>query len=90
MVFSSIVFLCIFLPMVILLYYVMPTRFRNGLLMAASLLFYAWGEPVYVLIMLYSTVFDYLNGLLIGHFRNLGKRTRIQVLVHFAPNKFWG
>lgn len=69
MVFSSIVFLCVFLPSVILLYYLLPVRFRNGLLMAASLLFYAWGEPVYVLIMLFSTVFDYLNGLMIGHFR---------------------
>ena len=72
MVFSSIVFLCVFLPLVILLYYLLPSRFRNGMLMAASLLFYAWGEPVYVLIMLFSTVFDYVNGLLIEHFRGKG------------------
>ena len=81
MVFSSIVFLCIFLPTVILLYYVLPARFRNGLLMAASLLFYAWGEPVYVLIMLFSTFFDYLNGLLIGHFRNQGKSKAAKVVL---------
>ena len=52
MVFSSAVFLLIFLPVVLLLYYAVPERVRNPLLLAASLIFYAWGEPVYILIML--------------------------------------
>lgn len=73
MVFSSIVFLCLYLPLVLLLYYLLPPRFRNALLFAVSLLFYAWGEPVYVLIMLFSTVFDYVNGILIGRFREKQK-----------------
>lgn len=62
MVFSSMVFLCGFLPLVLVVYYLCPGRFRNFFLLVASLFFYAWGEPKYILIMLFSTVFDYLNG----------------------------
>ena len=58
MVFSSFVFLLAFLLLVLLIYYVCPGKVRNLVLLIASLLFYAWGEPVYVLIMLFSTVFD--------------------------------
>ena len=65
MVFSSAVFLLIFLPVVLLAYYAVPDRVRNPLLLAASLVFYGWGEPVYILIMLFSTVFDYSNGLML-------------------------
>jgi alginate O-acetyltransferase complex protein AlgI len=74
MVFSSFVFLFLFLPIVLLLYYVCPARGRNLVLLAASLLFYAWGEPVYVLIMLFSTVFDYTNGRLIAYFQGTGSQ----------------
>ena len=50
MVFSSMVFMCVFLPVVLVLYYLLPTlRLKNFLLIIASLLFYAYGEPVYVL-----------------------------------------
>ncbi|MCH5268378.1 MAG: MBOAT family protein [Lachnospiraceae bacterium] len=62
MVFSSLVFLCFYMPVVLLLYCLCPAKLRNGILFFVSLLFYAWGEPVYVLIMLFSTVFDYCNG----------------------------
>ena len=58
MVFSSTVFLLLFLPLVAILYYLCPRRGRNAVLLIASLLFYAWGEPKYILIMLFSTVFD--------------------------------
>ncbi len=68
MVFSSIVFLCIFFPVVIILYYLCPSKLRNFFLLLASLFFYAWGEPKYILIMLFSTVFDYCNGRLIAYF----------------------
>ena len=53
MVFSSFVFLFLFLPIISLLYLLMPLRFRNLVLFLASLLFYGWGEPKYVLIMLF-------------------------------------
>lgn len=51
----------------------LPKKLRNALLLVFSLLFYGWGEPKYILIMLFSTVFDYCNGLAIGHFRTAGK-----------------
>lgn len=67
MVFSSLVFLCIFLPVTFLLYCLIPSmKIRNGLLILVSLIFYAYGEPVYVLLILGSTVFNYIFGLLLG------------------------
>lgn len=72
MVFSSFVFLLVFLPLVLILYFISPRRLKNLVLLIASLIFYAWGEPVYVLIMLFSTVFDYTNGRLIEYFRAHG------------------
>ena len=54
MLFSSIPFLYYFLPMVLGVYFVCPRRFRNGVLLAASLVFYAWGEPEFVWFMLLS------------------------------------
>lgn len=70
MVFSSLIFLYYFLPITILLYFVLPTVLKNVVLFAASLVFYAWGEPVYVFLMLATTVFDYANGRLIDKFRH--------------------
>ena len=63
MVFSSIVFLFMFLPAVMVIYRIVPEKLRNGLLLAASLIFYAWGEPIYVLLMIFSIVFNYAMGL---------------------------
>ena len=54
MVFSSVPFLLYFFPLVMLGYFLCPRRMRNGLLFVASLIFYAWGEPVYVVLMLFS------------------------------------
>ena len=73
MVFSSTVFLLIFLPVVAAVYFLCPRRARNTVLLLASLIFYGWGEPKYILIMLFSTVFDYTNARLIGHFQDTGK-----------------
>ena len=69
MLFSSIVFLFSFLPAVVILYYLLPVRFRNVILLLASLVFYAWGEPVYLFLMLLSILFNYFSGLDIA--RNL-------------------
>ena len=57
------------LPAVMLLYYLLPVRFRNVILLLASLVFYAWGEPVYLFLMLLSILFNYFSGLDIA--RNL-------------------
>ena len=52
MVFSSLVFLFAYLPAVLLVYYLSPLRWRNAVLFAVNLLFYGWGEPVYILLMI--------------------------------------
>ncbi|MBQ6540197.1 MAG: MBOAT family protein [Oscillospiraceae bacterium] len=71
MVFSSLVFLCIFLPVVLILHSAVGNRkVKNGLLLAASLLFYAYGEPVYVLLMLLSALYNYLFALLLSKRRS--------------------
>lgn len=88
MVFSSLVFLFAFLPIVLLLYYICPKRGRNLVLFAASLIFYAWGEPRYVWIMLFSTVFDYTNGRLIYYWKGRGfhKRAKAALVVDVCGN----
>ncbi|MFJ7406609.1 MULTISPECIES: MBOAT family O-acyltransferase [unclassified Lysinibacillus] len=65
MVFSSLLFLFVFLPIVLTLYYCSPRKIRNLILFLMSLIFYAWGEPVYIVIMLVSTLTDYTFGLLL-------------------------
>ncbi len=66
MVFSSLSFLFAFLPLFLLLYFCAPKSLKNGVIFACSLLFYAWGEPIYVLLMLFSTVVDYINGAIVA------------------------
>lgn len=68
MVFSSIPFLFFFLPLCFILYYAVPFSMKNGILLVFSLIFYAWGEPVYILLMLFATLVDYTNGLLMERF----------------------
>ena len=78
MVFSSLVFLCVFLPVVFLLYTVVPSlRVKNVLLIAASLIFYAYGEPAYVLLMIGSSAANYVLALLIDKSGRPGVRKLI-------------
>lgn len=69
MLFSSIPFLYFFLPCVLILYFAVPKRLKNAVLMLVSLFFYAWGEPKYVLIMVATILVNYGAGLLIEKFR---------------------
>ena len=69
MLFSSIPFLYYFLPLVLAVYFLTPARFRNAVLLLASLIFYAWGEPKYVLLMLASILSGYGFGLLQERYR---------------------
>ena len=71
MVFSSLLFLWLFLPVVVAGYYIVPSKCKNILLLISSLLFYAWGEPVYILLMLFSIFFNWGTGLLIDRFRKI-------------------
>lgn len=77
MLFSSNLFLFLFLPCVIVLYYILGKRFRNWLLLIASLLFYAWGEPQFVLVMIGSIIFNYFMALIIGKSSNTALRKAI-------------
>lgn len=62
MLFSSITFLFMFLPIVMAVYYLVPNGVKNIVLLLASLFFYAWGEPVYVVLMILSIVLNYFCG----------------------------
>lgn len=75
MVFSSSVFLFAFLPLFLAVYFIMPRRAaKNVVLLAFSLVFYAWGEPVYVWLMVFSILFNWVFGLLIGASRGSAAR----------------
>ena len=63
MVFSSIFFIFCFLPVFMLIYYLVPGKGKDIVLFAGSLVFYAWGEPVYVILMMFSALFNYYMGL---------------------------
>lgn len=86
MVFSSLVFIFVFLPVTIFLYYIAPRKLKNLVLLAASLVFYAWGEPVYITIMLFSTVFDYFNGVLIDKYRGKGRISKLVFINSIVVN----
>ncbi len=73
MLFSSIPFAFYFLPAVLALYFAVPFRFKNAVLLAFSLFFYGWGEPVYLLLMMGSIVAGWVFGLLIGKYRGTPK-----------------
>ena len=63
MVFSSIIFLFTFLPVTLVLYFITPfRRVRNIVLLLASLVFYAWGDPVYIFLIIFSIIFNYFMG----------------------------
>ena len=64
MLFSSLTFLYYFLPAVLLCYFLAPKGWRNAVLLAFSLLFYAWGEPKYVFLMMFTIISGFLLGLL--------------------------
>ena len=65
MVFSTPLFLFVYLSLTLLLYYAVPLKGRNLALLAVSLFFYAWGERIYVVIMVASTLIDYTHGMLV-------------------------
>ena len=86
MVFSSMIFLWIFLPLVLAVYYISPEKFRNGILVFFSLLFYAWGEPVYVFLMLFSVAVNYAGGRLLEKYRDFPRKKRAALWGTVAVN----
>ena len=98
MVFSSLIFLCIFLPAVFVLYGIIPSlKARNILLMLASLIFYAYGEPIYVLLMIGSSLFNYFFALLVAEGTDRKRKTclvialivNLGLLCVFKYTGFW-
>ena len=85
MVFSSIVFIFYFLPLVLLFYYLSPNKLRNFTLLVFSLIFYAWGEPIYILIMLFSSISDYIHALIIDKYRGTFK-SKLALISSIAIN----
>lgn len=69
MVFSSLNFMFVFLPIVFGIYFISPRKIRNFILFIASLVFYAWGEPFYVVLMLFSTILNFVYGALVQKYK---------------------
>ena len=80
MLFSSSVFIVVFLPIVVIGYRLLAQNFRIYFLVIASFIFYAWGEPVYVLIMLASIIINYTCGIIIHISRRCNKPVRVTLL----------
>ncbi len=84
MLFSSITFLFAFLAVVLLVYYVSPKSIKNFVLMIFSLMFYAWGEPKYIVVMLITIIVGYILGLLTDYFRQKDRSGMAKVMVTLA------
>ena len=81
MLFSSIPFLYYFFPAVLMVYFAVPRAFKNAVLLLASLIFYGWGEPVYLLLMVSTIALFYICGLLIGKYEGNRKLQKLWLTV---------
>lgn len=81
MVFSSIIFMFIYLPIVLAVYYFVPWKWRNPWLFFVNMIFYGWGEPVYILLMLISILINHISGILVGKYRDDNKPRAKRILV---------
>jgi alginate O-acetyltransferase complex protein AlgI len=88
MVFSSLEFLLLYLPVTLLVYYMVPLKLRNIWLLVVSLIFYGWGEPVYVFLMIFTITIDYIFGLLVERslLQNNQKRAKLHMIVSIVIN----
>lgn len=76
MIFSSVFFVFLFLPIVLLAYFIVPGKLKNVVILISSLIFYAWGEPVYIVLMIFSIVYNYIAGIEIDYHREEGRDGR--------------
>lgn len=86
MVFSSLTFLFVFLPLTLGIYYLVPTRYKNAVLFASGIIFYAWGEPIYVWVMVLSTLIDYTAGRMMHRFDDHQRMRTVFLLVSIIMN----
>ncbi len=81
MVFSSLLFMFIYLVVVLAVYYISPIKLRNLWLFIVNLIFYAWGEPVYVLLMVFSICINYVSGFLVDKYRENNHKKAKRILI---------
>ena len=86
MVFSTSIFIYLFLPITLIIYYLAPKKGKNLIILLSGLLFYSWGEPIYVIVMLISTMIDYFAGLIMNHFEGRKAPRRICLIVSIVMN----
>ena len=86
MVFSTSIFIYLFLPITLIIYYLAPKKGKNLIILLSGLLFYSWGEPIYVIVMLISTMIDYFAGLIMNHFEGRKVPRRICLIVSIVMN----
>ena len=86
MVFSSLTFIYFFLPIVMILYYISPMKIKNFIIFVSGLVFYAWGEPVYIILMIISILIDYTAGRIIDYFVLNPKKRKIWLLFFVVLN----
>lgn len=87
MVFSSLIFLFAYLAITLVLYYAVPFKARNAVLFVVSLIFYGWGEPKYIVVMLFSILVAYIFGFFVGKYRESApKKARAYLIVSILLN----
>lgn len=86
MVFSTSIFIYLFLPITLLIYYIAPKKSKNFIILLSGLVFYSWGEPIYVVVMLISTMIDYFAGLAMNHFEGKKLPRKLCLIVSVVMN----
>lgn len=86
MIFSSLTFIFVFLPIFLLAYFIAPSKIKNIVLLAFSLLFYSWGEPIYILLLLLSSVVDFSNGYFINKFKADKRKKKFFLILSIIIN----
>lgn len=81
MLFSSILFMFVYLPVVLAIYYITPLKWRNIWLFIVNFIFYGWGEPIYIALMLFSITINYINGIHIAKHRDGNRKKAKGILI---------
>lgn len=86
MLFSSIISIYKFIPIVLTLYYLLPKKWRNPLLFIANMFFYGWGEPIYIFLMLFSILINFINGYFVYKHLSDKKKARVFLILNAVFN----
>ncbi len=86
MVFSSIISIYKFIPIVLVFYYIVPKKWRNPVLFIANMFFYGWGEPIYIFLMLFSILINFINGYYVYKYLSDEKKARIFLILNAIFN----